>query len=528
VMSGFSLDGLTWAFTTFHAGNWHPLTWLSLMLDGQLSGNNPFAYHLQNVVLHALNTALLYLTMASMTGARWRSAFVAACFALHPVHVESVVWISERKDVLSGLFWMLTLYWYGAYVRNPRPRWYLLSLGACLLGLLAKPMLVTMPLILLVLDVWPLQRTTLVSSAPPHDGIAPKRLLLEKVPFLLLSLASSATTLLAQDHGGAVARLSQIPLFLRCYNALWSAVAYVSKLLFPVDLAVYYPYALVPGWKAGCAALLLGLMLATALWRFRASPYLLTGWLYFLITLLPVIGLVQVGSQSMADRYTYIPYIGLFIMIAWGGAEVAGRLRIPVRASAGAAGAALLLLTLVSWNRIGYWRDNERLLLHTLEVTRHNYFVHRVLADLYDRQEKPELALAHYQEVVRINPNAKLIHLALGTFLARRGSPASALEYLDEAVRRDARNNEAHFYRGVVLERLGRDGEALTAYREALAISPGIAVYHTNAGSVLARQKRYEEALRHFSRALTLNPADRKAQENLQLALKLIGPKVGQ
>lgn len=523
IISGFSMDGLRWAFTTFHAGNWHPLTWMSLMLDGQLSGRTPLGYHLQNVLLHALNTSLLYLLLRRMTGGRWRSAFVAACFALHPMHVESVVWIAERKDVLSGLFWMLTLYWYCAYVQDGRPRWYLLSLWACALGLMAKPMLVTMPLILLILDVWPLRRTVLASSPdlPGNTPIRLKRLLLEKVPFLFLSLGSSLITFLAQDHGGAVASLTKVPLFLRCYNALWATVAYIGKLFFPVDLAVYYPYALVPGWKAACGALLIILMLAMSLWRFRVSPYLLTGWLWFLITLLPVIGLVQVGSQSMADRYTYIPYIGLFIMLTWGGAELAEQLKVSARVLTGAMAGALLLLGVISWNRIGYWQDNEHLLLHTLGVTRNNYFVHRALADIYDHKGKLDLALAHYQEVLRINSNAKYIHFALGSFLARQGEPRRALECLDEALRRDARNAEAHFYRGVALKKLGNDVEALSAYAEALADSPGIAIYHTNAGSILARQARYGEAVEHFLRALELNPDDRKAGEYLQLALKL-------
>ncbi|MBK5273619.1 MAG: tetratricopeptide repeat protein [Desulfuromonadales bacterium] len=472
-----------------------------------------------------------------MSGALWRSAFVAACFALHPLHVESVVWIAERKDVLSTLFFLLTLFFYTRYVQHSKRSMYLLSLAAFVLGLMAKSMLVTLPVILLLLDIWPLQRVKLpsifgadsgISGADGGHGIVSlKRLLLEKVPFLLLSAGSSIITVFAQHSGGAVATLGEIPVFLRSYNALWSTVEYLKKLFLPFDLAVYYPYALVPGWKAVFGAVLICALLAIVVWRVNKQAYLAVGWLWFLVTLLPVIGLVQVGSQAMADRYTYIPYIGIFIMIAWGGAEFAGKLKVSGRIAGLAAGGILLFFAVVTWNRLGYWQDNERLLFHTLEITRNNYFVHRVLGEIYEKQGKADLALAHYQEVIRINSGAKYIHLAVGSFLNNQGRPAEALEYLDEAIRRDPRNAEAHFYLGVVLEKLGRSDEAIAAYGEALKIAPGNAIYHTNLGSVLAQKDRLDEAVEHFTRALELNPNDRKAGENLQLALKLKGRKSG-
>jgi tetratricopeptide (TPR) repeat protein len=537
VLSGLSVRSIKWAFTTFHGANWHPLTWLSLMCDAELFGKNPMGYHLHNVVLHGINTSLLFLVVAAATGALWRSAFVAACFAVHPMHVESVAWITERKDVLSTLFFLAALLAYTRYAQQAKQSMYLTSLAAFALSLMAKPMMVTFPVLLLLWDIWPLGRMAwpalrLTAHADtdgtPHRGAALpsfRRVVLEKVPFLLLAAASSLVTFYAQGQGGAIAELDRLPFSIRSYNALSSTLEYLKKLFLPLDLAVYYPYTLVPAPNAVLPALLILALSGFVLWRRAESAYLATGWFWFMVTLLPVIGLVQVGSQAMADRYTYIPYTGLFIMLGWGGAELAGKVGLPARVIGVAAGVLVLASGVLTWDRLGYWRDNERLIQHTISVTRNNWFAHSVLGSVYEMQGKADRALAHYQEALRINPGnkSKVATFRMGVILLGQGKPEEALERFDEVVRQNPRNAEARFYRGVILEKLNRVEEALSAYREAAEIAPEVSLNHTNLGALLARTGRLDEAILHFSKALELNPNDRKARENLQLALRLKG-----
>ena len=369
VTSGLSLNSIQWAFTTFHAGNWHPLTWLSLMMDSHLFGVNPMGFHLVNVVLHALNTSLLFILFNSMTGALWRSAFVAACFAFHPIHVESVAWISERKDVLSVLFFLITLIFYTVYVKQSKCSMYFYSLVAFALGLMAKPMLVTTPVLLMLLDVWPLGRFNVLMSAavvPDNkhkesgkDNLWTTKLLLEKIPFLMLSVVSALLTWYA--HSNYMTTVKELSVAMRINNALWAMVVYVRKMFLPFDLAMFYPFMPVPFWKAGTAALLLSGTFWLVLKYFKKYPYLAIGWFWYIITLAPVIGLVQVGNQSMADRYSYIPLIGLFMMVSWGGGEFCAKLPGPNKMIKLAAGAAVLFLAISTWVQLGYWRDNVTL-----------------------------------------------------------------------------------------------------------------------------------------------------------------------
>jgi protein O-mannosyl-transferase len=518
VLRGLSPGSLKWAFTTFHAANWHPVTWLSLMLDGQLCGLNPAGYHLANTALHALNAALLYLLLYTMTGALGRSAFAAAFFALHPMHVESVAWIAERKDVLSTLFLLLALLCYLEWARKGKGWGYCGALAATAVGLMAKPMLVTLPLLLLLLDFWPLRRLGPGGEVPRPEL---KRVLLEKLPFLLLSALSSVVTVLAQRSGGAVATLTQIPFPYRASNALWSTLRYLEKSLFPFDLAVYYPFALIPAGKAAVAALVVGAVTVAVLKAGSRRGYLVTGWFWFLVTLLPVIGLVQVGGQAMADRYTYVPYIGLAIMLAWGAGAVAQRFRLPAPALSGAAAGLLLFFSILTWHQLSYWQDNLLLLNHTIGLTQNNYFAHFALGGHYEEQGELDLALQEYQKVLHMNPNAKSIHLYYGGALAKKGRAEEAIPYLQEALRRDNRIASAHFYLGTSFEKLGREKEAAASYAEAVRLDPSHPRYRTNYGSALARQGRLDEAIAMFARALELNPKDRKAAEYLQAARSL-------
>lgn len=532
VLFGFSFDSIRWAFTSFHAANWHPLTWLSLMLDGQLFGMKAGGYHMVNVALHAANSALLYLLFARMTGARGRSAFVAACFALHPLHVESVAWISERKDVLSTLLMLASLLCYLSFQKSRSARDYALSLAAFALGLMAKPMLVTLPVLLVLLDFWPLRRLSLhlpgVAAGGEREVAATgpagwKPALLEKVPYLLLSALSSLVTVLAQGSGEAVATLTQMPLVYRVNNALWSCLLYLKKAALPFDLAVYYPYTLIPSWKAWLAALLLAAVTLHVLRNWNRCGYLALGWSWYLVTLLPVVGIVQVGSQAMADRYTYVPYIGLFVVVAWGAVELAQKSKLPERVLPAATAAVLLFLAVTTSIQLTYWKDNFLLLTHTLEITRNNYFTHFALGGYYEDKGALDAAITQYREVLRINPGAKSAHLYLGRALARQGQPEEAIAYLQEALRRRAGLPSAYFYLGVSYEKLGRVAEASDAYREAARLEPENPRYHTNYGAILARQGRLGEAVQSFREALKIDPKDGKAAQYLQMALTLLG-----
>lgn len=527
VHSGLSPASIVWAFTSFHASNWHPLTWLSLMLDSHCFSLNPQGYHLVNILLHAGNVILLFLLFLRMTGARWRSAFVAACFALHPLHVESVVWISERKDVLSTFFLLLTLLSYLRYTERPKFGRYLASLALFACGLMAKPMLVTVPVILLLIDFWPLRRLRngSFSFVGANDARAESaasgthgRIFLEKLPFLALSLVSSIITLYAQSD--TVQSFVQFPLGTRLGNAVWAVVAYVRKMFVPVDLAFYYPYPQLQAPRAAGAALLLACVLLLVLRYGRRFPFLLFGTVWYLVTLVPVLGLVQVGSQSMADRYTYIPLIGLFTVLSWGGGELRGKLSRYPAALPAAALAVLCLMAASTWFQVGYWRDNVTLAEHAIEVTDSNYVAHCVLGRAYEKEGRADLALEQYREALGINPLDAYTHLNLGSAMNKLGRVSDAEAHLKEAVRLMPRLAQAHFDLGAVYARGGRTDEAIREYGAALQIDPANIRYHNNIGTAFAQKGMFDEAIRHFSFILQLSADDSAARDNLELALR--------
>jgi tetratricopeptide (TPR) repeat protein len=531
VLRGLTWDGVAWAFTTEQAINWHPLTWLSHMLDVQLYGLDAGAHHLTNLLLHILNTLLLFGLLHRMTGALGRSAFVAGLFAVHPLHVESVAWLAERKDVLSTLFWMLTLWAYVGYVKRPGLRRYCVALLLFTLGLMAKQMLVTLPFVLLLLDFWPLGRLRMGSEpaggwAFSRDGWATAvRLVREKLPLLALSIASSIVTFVVHRRGGAVIILSAIPLKLRVENALVSYVVYIEKMLWPARLAVLYPYAQsLPGlWVAGALAVLIGISVAV-IWAGPRRPYLAVGWFWYLGTLVPVIGLIQVGNQSMADRYTYIPLIGLFIMVAWGVPDLLARwplrrIALPRFTLPAAAMVVILACAIAARSQVEYWEDSTTLWTRALAVTTENDIAQNNLGAALADQGNVDEAIMHYSEALRIKPDYADAHNNLGVALDDQGKVDEAIAHYSVALRIRPHYADAHINLGVSLGEQRKIDEAIAQFNEALRIKPDSAKAHNNLGVALASQGKIDEAIDHFTEALRIKPDYADAHKNLERAL---------
>lgn len=474
ILTGLTLENIKWAFTTNYNTNWHPLTWLSHMLDCQLFGPNPSWHHLSSLLLHIANAMLLFAILNSMTATIWPSVFAAAVFALHPLHVESVAWASERKDVLSTLFWMLTMLAYLGYVRKPNAARYLLTLLAFALGLMAKPMLVTLPFVLLLLDYWPLNRIENISLVQPSSRQTIVRLVFEKIPFFIFSTLSSVITFLAQRAGQAVVPLDVLPFHLRLINAVIACARYLGKILWPADLAIFYPInkaELTYGRVLAALALLLAASFIV-LKLTRRRRYLPTGWFWFLGTLVPVIGIVQVGGQALADRYTYIPSIGIFIILAFGTAELLKNWKYRKPALSIIASAIILVLLIQTRTQVSYWQNSISLFEHTLAVTKNNATMHYNLGYVYHLQNNIDKAAHHYREALRINPQDADSHNNLGVILRDRNN-------LDEAVE--------HF-------------------RKTVEINPSFAPAYYNLGRVLRSQGKFDEAIKYLNINLQLQP----------------------
>jgi tetratricopeptide (TPR) repeat protein len=494
---GFDPDGVGWVFGTGYAFNWHPLTWLSHLIDYELYGLEPAGHHYTNLAFHLANTILLLLVLSRMTRAFWASLFVAGVFALHPLHVESVAWAAERKDVLSTFFWMLTLWGYARYVEAPCAGRYVLALSLFALGLMAKPMLVSLPIVLLLLDYWPLARIRLGSSEHHESGENKKKrrkrkkkrrqetlesqttliqLLREKIPFVVLALISSVLTFLAQKSGGTVVSIDLIPLGMRIENAFVSYVNYVVMALWPTGLAILYPHPgpTLSGWYALASAILLIAVTVAVLAGARRRPYLALGWLWYLITLVPVIGVVQVGEQALADRYMYVPLIGLSIMLAWGAPELLARLPARRVILTGSAVAVLAASAVMSWRQVGYWKDDLALHGHMLEVTRENAFAHYHLAYALHQRERYDEAAHHYRETIRIYPEVDDVHFGLARVLIAQQMTADAAKVL--------------FERGVVLRDRGQIQESLIFFSLAVRTEPG---FHEAQRALEAAQQRH-------------------------------------
>jgi Flp pilus assembly protein TadD len=501
VARGLTRRGVVWAFTRVHSVNWHPLTWLSHMLDCQLYGLAPAGHHLTNVLIHAATVIALFLVLRQMTGALWRSGFVAAVFAIHPLRVESVAWVAERKDVLSGLFFMLTV---GAYARFARSPWSLARYGLVLLlfamGLMCKPMLVTLPLVLLLLDYWPLQRT---ESAG--------RLLLEKLPLLALSAAGCLITLLAQTtaiHAGGVFSLGR-----RLGNALVACLIYLGQMVWPTRLAVLYPFPESgwPAWEiAGAGAVLVGVS-ALAWEQRRTRPWLFTGWVWYLVMLLPVAGIIQVGRQAHADRYTYLPQIGLYIAVTWLAAE--WRLRRPMFAAL--MGAILVLLMACAWKQAAYWKDSETLWRRDIACTTDNEMAHDNLGAALSKKGRVDEAVSEFQTALKIRPASADANYNLGVEMMEKGKLDEAILHFQKAIQTKPDYAEARNHLGVALRQAGRVDEAIVQYQELLKFMPGNESIQVNLANAFLQKGTVDEAILHFQAALQIEPSDVEVQNNL-------------
>ncbi len=518
VANGLTSEGIGWAFSaglTTHsprAPHWQPLTFLSHMLDTQLYGLNPAGHHTTNLLLHIANVLLLFFILHWLTGSVWRSGFVAALFAIHPLHVESVAWVSERKDVLSGLFWMLTLAAYVSYAKQPSRKRFSLVVLLFALGLMAKPMLVTLPLVLLMMDSWPLGRFQTSSR---------KQLLLEKIPLFILSAASSAVTLLGQHSIAAVPPMEQLPLWTRLAHVPIAYLRYIGKLFWPVNLAAFYPYPSTGPtlWHVAVAlAILVGFSFFTLRAR-RRFPYLAVGWFWYLLTLVPVIGLVQVGYQAIADRYTYLPLIGLFLLLTWGIADLSSRWRYRKSALAGAAFLILVILASQTWAQVGYWKESVHLFEHSGEAVPDNYFAHSQLCIVLT--ERGDLAQAgpHCLEAVRLRPNWSEAHNGLGSFLQREGKLDEAIAQYRQALRLKPDDIQANNNVGYALIQQGAPEEAVGPLSHALKLDPDFPEAHNNLGIALGMRGDYAQAADHYRRAIQLKPRFTNAYNNLGVAL---------
>jgi len=550
---------LQWALTSFYASNWHPVTWLSHMIDWRAYGPKPLGHHLTSLLVHLASVLVLFFALERMTGAPGRSAFAAALFAVHPLHVESVVWLAERKDVLCALFWFLSIAAYASWTQAPRLSLRLAVVLFAALALMSKPMAVTLPVTLLLLDFWPLSKArSRPATAALHD----------KAPLFLLSAVTAWLTVIAQHAGRSISTIAAYPIEQRVGNAVVATVTYLVKMFWPVQLAVFYPHpgGTLPPWKIIGAAVVLVLITLAAVRLRRAKPYLLFGWLWYLVTLLPVIGLVQVGEQGMADRYTYIPLVGIFVALSWGANDLLGSLsargirRDQTRIAMAAGIAVVLILIGVARFQVRFWKDGESLFTRALVVTERNDVAHAHLGVLRGREGRLEEANAHFREALRIRPSSALAHLDLGTnliqlkktdealvefrvasrldpndprihtnlggILERQGKLDEARSHFEEALRLDASFTAARIGLGAVLSnsgaqlaQLGRYDEAYADFAEAIRIDPQRAETQCDWGTALATQSRYREAASHFTEAIRLSPTLTRAHFSLAAAL---------
>ena len=541
VSGGLSAQGFAWAFTHFHGGNWHPLTTLSHMLDCQLYGLNPGGHHFTSVVLHAAVAILLFLVLRTMTGTLWRSAVVAAVFAIHPLRVESVAWIAERKDVLSGLFFMLTLGAYARYVARPVSRARYLIVVVCFaLGLMSKPMLVTLPFLLLLLDYWPLKRfpvsgvrrpdescdgrasRPLFSHNPPVEVQSVRWLVVEKIPLFALSAAVCVITVFAQTT--AIMSIEELSFPARIGNALVSYTVYLRQMIYPVGLAVLYPLSKHSALAITFSTALLTSVSLVVIAGRRRYPYLVAGWFWYLGMLAPVIGVVQVGITAHADRYTYLPQIGLYLLLTWAATDYLSAVCRRPHLVCGTAVAILLsIFTTCSWIQTSYWRNSRSLWTHTLACTSRNSTAHTNLGETLQRLGKTAEAVAHFDRALQIDPDDAMAHNNLGVALWEQGKIIPAIQHYQRALRINPDYAEAHHNLGIALDDQGKVIEAIAHYHRALQIKPAYTQAHINLGNALQGQGKFSEAIEHYRQALRIKPGDAMAHNNLGVALQRQG-----
>ncbi|MCH8820216.1 MAG: tetratricopeptide repeat protein [Acidobacteria bacterium] len=521
IQQGLNLQSISWAMTSLREGVWNPMTWISFMLDYQLFGLNPAGYHLTNLVLHLGSVLLLLGVLYRMTERFWPSLLVAALFALHPLNVESVAWVTERKNVLSTLFWMLSLWAYLEYLRKPVWQHYVGIMGFLILGLMSKQMLVTLPCALLLLDYWPLRR---LGDNGKEFRVRLPHLVLEKVPLFAAVLGAGLLTLIAAHTDDALPSLERLSLGVRLANAPLSYALYLKKMVWPMDLAVFYPH---PGSTLSPLAVALAILvlagISLGVWWGRKSRYLVVGWLWYLGTLVPAAGLIQVGGQSMADRHTYIPAIGIFIMLIWGVAESAQAMRLRTAWLATASLGLIISMMLLTRQQLGHWKDSITLFEHTVAVTEGNYLVHNNLGTALLERGNVDAAIENFSRVLEIRPHSDrgLYNMALA--LRAQGEIEESAHYLARALQSNPSMAEAYNNLGIILIAQKRLEDAITLFKEALEIAPRMEQAHNNLGTALISQGRVDEALVHFLKAVEFNPYKAKSYNNLGAVMDLQG-----
>ena len=536
VQKGITPKGIFWAFTSIENGQWHPITWLSHMIDYQFFGLDARGHHMTNLLLHIINTLLLFLLVYRMTSAVWPSGFLAALFALHPLHVESVAWISERRDVLYAFFWILALLIYLHFVENQKKRWRVLLLLCFFFAVMAKSMAVTLPLVLLLLDYWPLGRMKLketepipilfASSSPAmmNRSIPILKLLSEKLPLFFVSAVMSLFTIFTNYRFGSLTSLDKLSWISRFQNAAVSSVAYISKMFWPSPLAVLYPHQIKqPFWHVAWAASIFLTITVLVFLARKKHPYLVVGWLWYLVTLLPVIGLVQAGIQGMADRFTYIPMTGLFIIVVYGCSDILKKWPLSKVVLSGACGLILLILMFCTRSQVMLWRNSIMLFKHTLSVTADNYLIYNNLGVTLARQGKDQEAFLHYEKALEINPRYADAYYNIGSLLARQGKDEEAVVQFMESLRIKPDKKEAHNDLGVILNKHRKILEAVFHFTEAIHIDPNYEEAHLNLGTILFQHGKYGEAVLYFNEALRINPSNAGTHNSLAVALAATG-----
>ena len=511
IRAGLSWDNVMWAFQDIHAGYWQPLTWLSLMLDYEFYGLHPSGYHWTSLIFHLLNVSLLFFLLRRMTGEIWWVVFVTGLFALHPINIESVAWVAERKNVLSTFFCFLTLYFYVLYAERRNAARYFMVVILFVFGLLAKPMLVTLPLLLLIIDYWPLRRFQVLNAY---------RLTLEKIPLFLLSLASGIWTFLAAKKTGAVMSVEKMDMGSRLANAVISYVKYIGKIFFPVDLAAFYPYPIsVTFWPVFISAFFLLFITCMVIVLIRRSPYLFSGWTWYLVVLFPVIGVVQAGDQAMADRYAYLSFIGIFVMLSWGVTDWLGSWKYRGKVLAVILIILLPSLLLATSHQLKYWSSTDELFKHAIRVTSNNILAYNARGNALASRGKLAEAVGMYQDALRIRPDYVSAHNNLGLALAGLGRLNEAILHYAEAIRLRPDYAKAYNNLGLAVEQQGNIAEAEKLYRKALAISPEYANAHNNLGVLLAKRGRAAEAVEQFNHSLSVDPDDITVLNNMGTVL---------
>ena len=533
IQQGLSLENIRWSFATIDAGYFQPLTWLSLMLDYELFKLNAGGYHWTNLLLHIISTVLLFLVLNKMTDSLWRSGFVASLFALHPLYVESVVWIAERKDVLSCVFWMLTMHAYLAYVRQSNIWRYSLMLLVFVLGLMAKPMLVTLPFVLLLLDYWPLNRFTFelkqegenkrrkLIVVPIGEGNTISHLILEKIPFIVLTLIFSSITFYTAQKVSAIASVSNLSIFSRISNSLVSYVEYISKMIVPVNLAVFYPHpGTWPLWQVLLCLVVLISMTYIVIFYIKKYPYLAVGWFWYLGTLIPVIGLVQAGSQAMADRFTYIPFIGLFVIIAWGLVDLTKKCRYGKAIFSSIAVFIIATMMVMTSIQVSYWKNSITLYSHAFEVTKNNYLVANNLGAVFIDNGDYQKALFYITRAIQIKPNYAEAHRNMAVILGSMGKKEEAIYYFQEAIKNKPDYTDAMRRLGDIFTQEKRFEEAVRQYKRLLIYEPNDYEVYNNLGVVFAQMGKKEEAIIQFGKALYLKNDYADGRRNLNVVLR--------